>query len=312
MTIAYGIMLALAIILLVLYCTLIRKKNAWLLVLYSSICVVNLGYLLLSISKTVNFALFANKIAYLGHIFALTGMYLAIVKLCGFNYSKKLPITLFSVGVVMFALVCTTGYLPWYYKSVTLEQVDGAAKLTKEYGPLHFVYLVYILTYFVLLVVTIAQSIAKRKVASRKHAGLLTAVVVCNIAMWIIEKFITWNFEFLSVSYILSAGMLFFLYWMMQDYVYKDDLPAPEKTRVIVLDSIPKAEKIERVLELRPKDKTLTTRQMEMLDGILDGKSNKEIASDLNISENTVKWHIGLLYDALNVSGKEELFKLFK
>ena len=98
----------------------------------------------------------------------------------------------------------------------------------------------------------------------------------------------------------------------MQDYVHKDEIPTTEKTRVIVLDSIPKAEKLERVLSLLPDGKKLTTRQMEMLEGILDGKSHKEIASDLNISENTVKWHIGLLYSSLNVSGREELFKILK
>lgn len=314
MSIAYGIMLIISIALLVLYCILIRKKDKWLIVFYTSICVVNLGYLLLSLSKTVEFALLANKITYFGHIFLLTSMYLTIAKLCGFNYSKKLPILLFSLGAVMFALICTTGYLPWYYKSVTLTHVDGAAKLVKEYGPLHVVYLIYVLSYSALMITTVVQSIVLKKVSQKKQAGLLTAVVFINIAMWIIEKFITWNFEFLSVSYVLSGGMLFFLYWLMQDYVHKNNLPSPieEKTRVIVLDSIPKAEKIEKILAILPKDKKLTTRQMEMLDGILDGKSQKEIANDLNISENTVKWHIGLLYNTLNVSGKEELFKLLK
>ena len=314
MSIAYGIMLIISIALLVLYCILIRKKDKWLIVFYTSICVVNLGYLLLSLSKTVEFALLANKITYFGHIFLLTSMYLTIAKLCGFNYSKKLPILLFSLGAVMFALICTTGYLPWYYKSVTLTHVDGAAKLVKEYGPLHVVYLIYVLSYSALMITTVVQSIVLKKVSQKKQAGLLTAVVFINIAMWIIEKFITWNFEFLSVSYVLSGGMLFFLYWLMQDYVHKNNLPSPieEKTRVIVLDSIPKAEKIEKILAILPKDKKLTTRQMEMLDGILDGKSQKEIANDLNISENTVKWHIGLLYSTLNVSGKDELFKLLK
>lgn len=312
MAIAYGIMLLVAIVLLVLYCTLIRKKEKWLLVLYSCVCVVNLGYLLLALSKSVEFALIANKIVYFGQIFLLISMYLTIAKLCGFNYTKALPIVLLSIGVVVFAMICTTGYLPWYYSSVSLEYVDGATKLVKEYGPLHIVYLIYVLAYFAMMLATIIWSICAKKAPSSKQAGLLTAVVLCNIAMWIIEKFVEWNFEFLSVSYVLSEGMLFFLYWMMQDYVYKDDVPVPEKTRVVVLDSIPKAEKLERVLQLLPSDKALTPRQMEMLDGLLDGKSNKEIASDLHISENTVKWHLGILYTTLNVSGKDEILMLFK
>jgi DNA-binding CsgD family transcriptional regulator len=111
----------------------------------------------------------------------------------------------------------------------------------------------------------------------------------------------------------MSVLAYFFVYLLLQDYIRKVDLPTPEKTRIIVLDSIPKAERIERVLNhLLPEGKTLTTRQMEMLDGILDGKSQKEIAADLHISESTVKWHLGILYTTLNVSGKDEILALFK
>ncbi|MBQ2717566.1 MAG: hypothetical protein IJF75_03080 [Clostridia bacterium] len=172
MSIAYGIMFIISVVSLVLYCILIRKKDKWLIVFYTSICVVNLGYLLLSLSKTIEFALLANKITYFGHIFLLTSMYLTIAKLCGFNYSKKLPVILFSLGAVVFALICTTGYLPWYYKSVTLTHVDGAAKLVKEYGPLHVVYLIYVLSYSALMITTVVQSIVLKKVSQKKTSGI--------------------------------------------------------------------------------------------------------------------------------------------
>ena len=54
------------------------------------------------------------------------------------------------IGGVMFLIVCTSGYLPWYYKNVSIEYVDGATKLIKEYGPLHIVYLIYIYWYIYL------------------------------------------------------------------------------------------------------------------------------------------------------------------
>ena len=313
MTIAYGIILAVAVVLLVLYCTLIRKKEEWLLVLYACVCIVNLGYLLLSLSKTVEFALLANKIAYLGHIFSLISMYLTIAKLCGFYYTKKLPILLFSLGGVVFAMVCTTGYLPWYYKSVMLEQADGATKLVKEYGPLHVVYLIYILAYFALMIATIIWSIRRKKVSSRKHAGLLTAVVLCNIAMWIIEKFVTWNFEFLSISYILSVGMLFFLHWMMQDYIHIQDVPAPiveEKSTVVVVDTMTIAEKMKIIFSRLAEGTTLTAKEIEVLEKMLDGKARKEIAEGLKISENTVKTHLKHIYEKLEISNKQDLLNL--
>ena len=129
-----------------------------------------------------------------------------------------------------------------------------------------------------------------------------------------VEKIAKWNFEMLAVSYLMSMLAYFFVYLLLQDYIRKVDVPTSktEKTRVIVLQSIPKAERIERVLKLLPADKTLTSRQMEMLDGLLDGKSQKQIASELHIAESTVKWHLGILYTTLNVSGKDEILALFK
>ena len=310
----YCIIFTLSLLLPLGYSLLVRKKQneLWLFALYVSVCVVNLGYLLLSLSKTVGFALFANKVAYFGQVFVPLCMFMLISKLSGVVYKKWVKYVLLGVAMVMFALVLTTGHLDWYYKSVELIQEDGASKLVKEYGFLHPVNLVYVLGYLVAILVVIGVSLKRNKGGFNKLACMMFAVVACNIGGWIVEKLVKWNFEFLSASYLMSEFVFFFVYWMLQDYVAKEDIPTPEKTRVIVLDSIPKAEKIERVLSLLPEDKKLTTRQMEMLEGILEGKSYKEIANELNISENTVKWHIGLLYTSLNVSGRDELFMLLK
>lgn len=50
----------------------------------------------------------------------------------------------------------------------------------------------------------------------------------------------------------------------------------------------------------------LTTREVEVLQRIVAGRSNKEIASDLHISEATVKTHINSLLSKLNVSDRTQ------
>lgn len=316
MAVAYGIIFALSLLMPPLYFLTVRKKQdePWLLVLFFCVCVVNLGYLLISISQTIEFALWANKITYLGQVFVPLCMFMIISRLCGFTYKKWLVGTLIGLAVVMFAIICTTGWLDWYYISATLEKANGASYLVKEYGVLHPTNLIYVVAYFVAMIAIISISLKKNKDASQKLAGFMLAIVIGNIGMWIVEKIVEWNFEMLSISYLMSVFAFYFVYILLQDYILKKDVPAPapEKTRVIVVDSIPKAERLERVLALLPEDKKLTTRQMEMLDGLLDGKSQKEIAADLHISENTVKWHLGILYTTLNVSGKDEIFMLFK
>ena len=316
MAIAYGLIFVLSLIMPPLYFAFIRKKQdePWLFVLFLCVCVVTLGYFLVSLSKTVEFALWANKITYLGQVFVPMCMFMIILKLCGFTYKKWFLGVLIGLAVLMYAIVFTTGWIDWYYTSATLEFENGSAYLVKEYGVLHLTNFIYVIAYFVAMFVVCITSLVKKKDASQKLAGFMLAIVLGNVGMWIIEKITTWNFEMLATSYIMSVLAYFFVYLLLQDYIRKVDVPAPtmEKTRVIVLDSIPKAERLERVLKLLPADKTLTARQMEMLDGLLDGKSQKEIAADLHISESTVKWHFGILYTTLNVSGKDEILALFK
>ena len=310
----YAIMAVIATILLIGYCALVRKKEPWLLLLYICVTVVNVGYFLLSVAKNVSFAIVANDIVYLGSVFLSVSMLLTIVKLCGFEAKKKLVITLIAIGTVMFTLVATSGILPWYYKEVSLVFVGGAAKLNKVYGVLHPTYLFYLLAYFSAMVVCIIQSVRKKKIASQKYATLLAAIVFGNIAVWLVEKFIPWDFEFLAVSYLFSEIILLGLYWMMQDYVRADLVPSPTQgvPRITPIDiaTMPMEEKISKILSFLAPGETLGAREREILELVLQNKKRKEIAEELCLSENTIKTYIRTLYSKVGVGSREELFAL--
>jgi DNA-binding NarL/FixJ family response regulator len=50
----------------------------------------------------------------------------------------------------------------------------------------------------------------------------------------------------------------------------------------------------------------LTPRELQMLEGLTAGKSNKEIARDLDISEPTVKLHMKTLYRKLDATNRTQ------
>ena len=54
----------------------------------------------------------------------------------------------------------------------------------------------------------------------------------------------------------------------------------------------------------------LTPREMAALKLVADGKANKEIATALDISERTVKTHLGHLFDKLGVTSRTEAIKV--
>lgn len=55
--------------------------------------------------------------------------------------------------------------------------------------------------------------------------------------------------------------------------------------------------------------KSLTKRQLDIVEGIVDGKSYKMIASDLFISLDTVRSHIKNIYNTLEINSKAELIR---
>ena len=314
----YGALFLLSLSLLPLYFLFVRKKQnePWLLFLFACVAVVNLGYTLIAFGDTVEFALFANKITYLGQVLIPLCMFMLISKLCGYTYKKWVLGVLIGAAVIMFAIICTSGYLDWYYTSATIEKVDGATVLHKEYGVLHPINLIYVILYFVGMITVIGLSLGQHKSASQKHACGMLLIVLGNIAMWCFGKVIPWDVEFLSVTYLMSAGGFLIEWLMLQDYVHKNEVPSPviveEKAPIIIVDNMTRAEKIKTILASLPEDTVLSTRQMDILERILDYKSRKEIAVELHLSENTVKTHTGMLYKALGVSGRDEIYAMFQ
>ena len=132
--------------------------------------------------------------------------------------------------------------------------------------------------------------------------------------VWLIEKFIHWDFEFLSVSYIISELLLLLVYWMMQDYVHKSDIQrysSAERERLgVEITTMPMEVKIGRVLASVDENDALSIRERQILEMILANKKRKEIADQMHLSENTIKTYTRTLYAKLGVTCREELYSL--
>ncbi len=63
---------------------------------------------------------------------------------------------------------------------------------------------------------------------------------------------------------------------------------------------------IQRVLDTRSSQPSLSVREREVLSLMAAGKSNKEIASALNIAEITVKCHLTAIFEYLKVTNRTE------
>lgn len=304
-SIVYGVTTCLSLLLAGGYCAIVRKKGNWLIWLYFSVFVANLGYFTLSISKTLEEALLANRLAYLGCVFLPLFMLMTIMEVCKVKCSKTVMGMLLAVGFVIFFIAASQGYLDCYYKSVSIKFVNGTTELVKEYGPLHSLYFVYLFAYLFAMLGIVAYASIVKKIQSAKHAMLLAVVVCFNICIWFIEQMINWDFEFLSVSYIASELLLLLLYGMIQDYEAETNELA-QNSVLEIKESISKIEGM--TLEGCSGLEILSAREKEVLIRMLEDKKRKEIACELCITENTVKKHISSIFAKLDVENRNELF----
>lgn len=63
---------------------------------------------------------------------------------------------------------------------------------------------------------------------------------------------------------------------------------------------------VSRALSSRTPNSDLSSREREVLKLIVNGRSNREIANDLGITESTVKCHVGVILLRLNVSDRTQ------
>ena len=99
LSVIYGVAALLSLAILIAYTLIIRKKEGWFYLLFSSVTVVNSGYLLLALSRTLEMALWANRLAYLGSVFLPTAMLLIILNTLDLRYRKWLPALLCGISV---------------------------------------------------------------------------------------------------------------------------------------------------------------------------------------------------------------------
>ena len=305
----YAIAAVLSLLLLAAYFVMIKKKEAWFFVLFTAIFVVNAGYFALSISDTLNAALWANRLSYAGSVFLPLSMLMIILQVLQIRYQKWLPYLLIAVSIGVFCVAASPGYLDIYYAAVTLTKSDGATMLIKEYGPWHMLYYVYLAAYFLAMIVCIRRGSKKRNLEQNLHSTILAAAVFVNIGVWLIGQFADINFEFLSISYVMTGLFLIFLKMLQVEMLKIQD----DKIKFQKLARKQELEHATVSLEAGKQEifveglVALTVTERKIYDLYLEGKTTKEILAALDIKENTLKYHNKKIDSKLGVSSRKEL-----
>lgn len=306
LSVVYLITAVVAFVNLLAYSIFVKKKDLWYLMLFCAVFVVNCGYFLLSVSKTIDFALWANRISYLGSVFLPMSLAMIVFNATRLKYPKRLGFWLALVGVVVFAITASPGIVDIYYKSQHLATQDGISVLVKEYGPLHVFYSVYLIAYFVAMVWAVVRSYFKNKNASVIQVVMLSAAAFINIIVWFAEKFFDNTFEILSVSYVICELFVIGLYVIASENERLQALVKPYKPsgNTIYADK-------ETIVNFNKGISRFTNTERTIFDYYVSGKTTKEIMSALVITENTLKFHNKNIYGKLGVTSRKRLIEIY-
>jgi len=316
----YGCAAVLSLLILVGYLVFVSKKDKLFLLLFSAVLVINCGYFALSVSQSLAQALWANRAAYLGSVFLPLLMLLIILKAVRLPYPRQLPAILASIGGIIFLITASPGLLPIYYREVSLAVVGGVTTLQKVYGPLHLMYGIYLLFCFAAMVAIIIYACLKKLVDELGHAVILLIAVFVNLGVWFIEQRVRLDFEFLSISYIISELFLLGLHLILLDVErarahdpYEEAMqylkPGPPLQVPVSTQPVDLSE--DRYARYLNGAKTFTPTEKTIFDAYIARLTTAEIMAAMNITENTLKFHNKNLYNKLGVTSRKELQEIY-
>ena len=163
--------------------------------------VSSMGYVFLQMSRSLEEALIAQKIIYLGGAFLPMFLFFAVIRLCRTNVGKWVKPAMIFLSMFLYGLIMTSGKYPLYYKSVGYSVENGIVVLTKEYTVFHslfyFVLVVYLFTGIAVVVYTYYRRI---DVSATLLALLLVPLLLC-VGGLLIGKANNHNVEIVPLLY---------------------------------------------------------------------------------------------------------------
>ncbi|MCR4651998.1 MAG: hypothetical protein K5662_09680 [Lachnospiraceae bacterium] len=169
------------------------------------VAIGNGGHYALYCSTKLEEAVLANKIIYLIGIFVPLLLFLTIGELCKVKIHPLLTTALFTLQLLIYGCVCSTGHNSLFYKTVEIHFVDGHAYLTKTYGPVHTLYLLTLLLYMMAgIIVTFIARSHKNVVSSRIVDSLIFTYLI-TVVYYLGERLLHIKTDYMSICLTLAV-----------------------------------------------------------------------------------------------------------
>jgi len=201
-----------------------KKINYYFMVLLLLFALTNGAYLAIAVSTSLEEAVLANKISYLGGCFMPPIILFMICTICNYTIRPWLRCVLYVYSVVVYLLVLTIGYSNIYYDRIYLDKFVDATVLGHTYGPAHKLFYIILYGYLIIQVVLLVYSLVKRRVVSKYSLWALLIMEVVTISLFVVGRIVSPNTEIMPLVYVIDGWIFLYMYQRGMIYNVEDNI----------------------------------------------------------------------------------------
>ena len=166
--------------------------------------VANIAYLFLALSTNLNEIILANKITYIGGLFAPYLVFLIVSRICEVTPPRIFSCFLFIATIGVLALVFSTGYSHIYYDEIYLKYWNGIAYIDKTYGPTHVLYLILLYGEIAVSLGIVVHTLIKKRSISKRTVIILLLAVIASSIVYLLERMFGIELDLMPFVYSVS------------------------------------------------------------------------------------------------------------
>lgn len=188
-----------------------NQKNNYIFYTFFSIIIANFGHMLLGFSESLEGAILANKVNYLGASFLPLFMFFALMQICRFKIFFVVRAFLVTLSFFVLFLSFTVGYSPVYYTSIEYVVQSGVGNYVATYGWGHTVFNVMMFGYVFADILIIVFAILKRKNVSYKNIVAMTLTEAISISSFLIARRMENDMLVMPFVYVCDQILILFI-----------------------------------------------------------------------------------------------------
>ena len=201
-----------------------KKVNYYFMMLILIMAISNGGYLALALSDTLEEAVLANKIAYIGGCFTSPIMIFLICSICKIKLSKWYRFGIYMFCFIVYGMILTVEYNQLYYTEYHIEQFGDSTILVNSYGLGHPLFYFILYGAIIIQIALLIYCMAKKCSVSRKNLKMLIALEIVNVSMFFIGRIISPDFEIMPALYAFDGWILIYIHRRTRIYDIEENV----------------------------------------------------------------------------------------